>query len=112
MEGALQDPDPDQLPPYEFRVNTAKLLLELHQFDAGCDVLSQLLLEDDHVMQVWYLMGWAQYLGGAPAEAQVSLARAAELYTSTGSERPEVQQHIAELLAKLQAGDTQVRYVE
>jgi len=37
-------------------------------------------------------MGWGQFLGGVPEEAQVSLTRAAELYVSTASDRPEVSE--------------------
>lgn len=50
-----QDCDCDEgtgLPPYEFRINTAKLAIELGQLDSALHVLEQLLSEDDHIMQV------------------------------------------------------------
>ena len=41
-----------ELPPYEFRINTAKLLIELGELDTALRVLDQLLSEDDNIMQV------------------------------------------------------------
>ena len=68
-------------PPYHSRVNCAKLLLELSEYNVSnelmeysllsypptrlqraYDVLEGLLCEDDEVVGVWYLMGWLCYL--------------------------------------------------
>lgn len=48
----------DEIPPYESRVTTAKLLIESEEFEMAVDVLEGLLEEDDEVVQVWYLSGW------------------------------------------------------
>lgn len=68
------------LPPYFSRVNTAKLLLEVQEYEVGqpfllmsiedlslyiqvaFEVLEGLLHDDDEVVGVWYLMGWLHYL--------------------------------------------------
>ena len=111
-EAGISGYDPEQLPPLEFRINTAKLLLELHQCELAVDLLSQLLVEDNQLAQVWYLLGWAQHLGGEPEEAQVNLIKARELYDKTDAERPEMRAHIEEILEKYARGDTAVVYEE
>lgn len=47
LEGDVHD-----MPPYEFRINASKILLELNQIDTALEVLDQLLAEDDTIMQV------------------------------------------------------------
>lgn len=48
----------NEIPPYESRVTTAKLLIESEEYEMAVDVLEGLLEEDDEVVQVWYLSGW------------------------------------------------------
>ncbi|XP_075965216.1 uncharacterized protein LOC142969282 isoform X1 [Anarhichas minor] len=48
----------NDIPPYESRVTTAKLLIESEEYEMAVDVLEGLLEEDDEVVQVWYLSGW------------------------------------------------------
>ncbi|XP_068179473.1 uncharacterized protein si:dkey-12j5.1 isoform X2 [Antennarius striatus] len=50
------------IPPYESRITTAKLLIESEEHEMAVDVLENLLEEDDEVVQVWYLSGWVCYL--------------------------------------------------
>ncbi|KAM9310523.1 uncharacterized protein KZ484_026402 [Pholidichthys leucotaenia] len=50
------------IPPYESRVTTSKLLIESSEYEMAVDVLEGLLEEDDEVVQVWYLCGWVCYL--------------------------------------------------
>uniref|UniRef100_A0A8C8D5F2 Assembly chaperone of rpl4 n=1 Tax=Oncorhynchus tshawytscha TaxID=74940 RepID=A0A8C8D5F2_ONCTS len=50
------------IPPYESRITTAKLLIEAEEYETAVDVLEGLLEEDDEVVQVWYLSGWVCYL--------------------------------------------------
>ena len=54
--------DEMDLPPYEFRINTAKLLIELEQYEDASYVLGQLMREDDEVVQVWYMFGWLYFI--------------------------------------------------
>nr|XP_019948305.1 PREDICTED: probable assembly chaperone of rpl4 [Paralichthys olivaceus] len=51
-----------EIPPYESRITTAKLLIESEEYETAVDVLEGLLEEDDEVVQVWYLSGWVCYL--------------------------------------------------
>jgi tetratricopeptide (TPR) repeat protein len=64
------------LPSYEFRFETAKLLLELDDTtDAAIDVLEGLLEENDVVPDVWLLLAVAHRAGG---EAEAAAEAAAE----------------------------------
>ncbi|XP_061531744.1 uncharacterized protein si:dkey-12j5.1 [Phycodurus eques] len=59
---SLEDDVQNQLPPYESRITTAKLLVECEEYEMAVEVLEGLLEEDDEVVQVWYLSGWVCYL--------------------------------------------------
>ncbi|XP_014877959.1 probable assembly chaperone of rpl4 [Poecilia latipinna] len=52
----------NEIPLYESRITTAKLLIESEEYEMAVDVLEGLLEEDDEVVQVWYLSGWVCYL--------------------------------------------------
>ncbi|XP_073341263.1 uncharacterized protein [Pagrus major] len=60
----------NEVPPYESRITTAKLLLECEEYEMAVDVLEDLLEEDDEVIQVWYLSGWVCYLQLEKAKEQ------------------------------------------
>ncbi|XP_028326633.1 probable assembly chaperone of rpl4 [Gouania willdenowi] len=60
----------NDMPPYESRITTAKLLIESEEYETAVDVLEGLLEEDDEVVQVWYLSGWVCYLQWEKAKEQ------------------------------------------
>ncbi|XP_047454419.1 probable assembly chaperone of rpl4 [Mugil cephalus] len=60
----------NDIPPYESRITTAKLLIESEEYEMAVDVLEGLLEEDDEVVQVWYLSGWVCYLQWEKAKEQ------------------------------------------
>ncbi|XP_020793212.1 uncharacterized protein si:dkey-12j5.1 [Boleophthalmus pectinirostris] len=60
--GLEEDLQNIEIPPYESRITTAKLLIEAEEYETAVDVLEGLLEEDDEVVQVWYLSGWVCYL--------------------------------------------------
>ncbi|XP_026225593.1 probable assembly chaperone of rpl4 isoform X2 [Anabas testudineus] len=60
----------NEVPPYEWRITTAKLLIESEEYEMAVDVLEGLLEEDDEVVQVWYLSGWVCYLQLEKAKEQ------------------------------------------
>lgn len=60
----------NEIPPYESRITTAKLLVESEEYEMAVDVLEGLLEEDDEVVQVWYLSGWVCYLQLEKAKEQ------------------------------------------
>jgi tetratricopeptide (TPR) repeat protein len=62
-----QQPTSPLFPPYENRINQAKLLMETENHELALTVLKTALLENDQDIQVWYLFGWCYYiLGGGP----------------------------------------------
>ncbi|KAI9168604.1 hypothetical protein H9P43_007977 [Blastocladiella emersonii ATCC 22665] len=84
---ALADPDraheventpPPHLPPYESRLNAARLCLELGMWGRAIDVLGICAQEFDEAVDLWYLFGWAYFLFGevagepGPATAEVA----------------------------------------
>jgi len=59
-----------EIPPYESRITTAKLLIEAEEYEMAVDVVEGLLEEDDEVVQVWYLSGWVCHLQLEKAKEQ------------------------------------------
>lgn len=57
-----EDQNKSNIPPYESRITTAKLLIEAEEYEMATEVLEDLLEEDDEVVEVWYLLGWLFYL--------------------------------------------------
>ncbi|KAM4581341.1 uncharacterized protein PAE49_005908 isoform 1-T1 [Odontesthes bonariensis] len=113
------------IPPYESRITTAKLLIESEEYEMAVDVLEGLLEEDDEVVQVWYLSGWVCYLqwekakelqqreerevtedekeeGKALQEAARSyLTNAKKLYSKLRCDDPPMLEHVEQLLGEL-----------
>jgi tetratricopeptide (TPR) repeat protein len=56
------DPHHDELPSYGFRISTAKLFIELQSYPEAIAILDQLLLEDEDVTEVWYLLALAHQM--------------------------------------------------
>jgi len=52
------------------RVSTAKLFLELQQFEVAAEILVSLLDEDDNVSEVWFLLAFAYAHFDVPAAVQ------------------------------------------
>ncbi|CAK0774421.1 hypothetical protein CVIRNUC_004166 [Coccomyxa viridis] len=81
--------DDDSMPSYEFRVETAKLLIELDEDNhAAVQVLEMLIAEDDTVPEVWYLLGLALHAGGDFDEALTAAAEAERLVSRRRHEDP------------------------
>ncbi|EDQ86039.1 uncharacterized protein MONBRDRAFT_33988 [Monosiga brevicollis MX1] len=97
---------PAAIPPYELRINTCKLLIEMEQYQLAVEVAAHLLEEDEQIMQVWYLFGWALYLQKDP-EALKTLQHAEQVYLAQECERPDVLEHIHELLRELQSNSAE-----
>lgn len=69
-------------------------------------MLETLLEEDDEVVDVWYLIGWANYLLGDEGHdnARSYINKAKKLYVKTKCDDEELLKHIEELLGNLGAG--------
>ncbi|KAF4075966.1 hypothetical protein AMELA_G00224980 [Ameiurus melas] len=100
------------IPPYESRITSAKLLIEVEEFEMATDVLEGLLEEDDEVVQVWYLLGWLYYLQlDKPGTAEDSeslkkssriyLTKAKKLYVKLRCEDAAMLEHTEQLLGEL-----------
>jgi tetratricopeptide (TPR) repeat protein len=65
-EGATLD-DPVEVCPlsYPARINCAKTLIELENYEVASEILELLLDENDEVVEVWYLLGLLNYLQGS-----------------------------------------------
>lgn len=114
-----------EVPPYESRITTAKLLIESEEYEVAVDVLEGLLEEDDEVVQVWYLSGWVCYLQYEKAKevqeregrevteeenderkalteaARSYLTRATKLYAKLRCDDPPMLEHVKQLLGEL-----------
>jgi len=96
---------------YTFRLNTAKILLDLEQYDTAIKLLESLLEEDDQVVSAWYLLGWLYYLRSRSesdyaGNARHYLLKAAEVNKANPTEDRAMVDHIQELLKELaEAGE-------
>eukprot|EP01089_Gocevia_fonbrunei_P014528 TRINITY_DN3995_c0_g1_i1.p1 TRINITY_DN3995_c0_g1~~TRINITY_DN3995_c0_g1_i1.p1 ORF type:complete len:321 (+),score=87.44 TRINITY_DN3995_c0_g1_i1:47-1009(+) len=72
------DMEDDDLPPFEFRTQTAKLFLELDMPKISSGLLERLTSENDDIAEIWYLLA-VSYLKFAPGKAKGCLEAAEEL---------------------------------
>jgi tetratricopeptide (TPR) repeat protein len=98
---ASEDKEQSIVPSYGSRMNCAKILLELEEYEKAFAVLEGLLREDDEVVQVWYLMGWLHVLTEDRDSASFYLEQAKNLYSKSGCDDVELLQHVEELLGGL-----------
>ncbi|XP_027027675.2 probable assembly chaperone of rpl4 [Tachysurus fulvidraco] len=107
-----EEEEKSKLPPYESRITTSKLLIEVEEFEMATDVLEGLLEEDDEVVQVWYLLGWLYYLQldkpGASEDseslkksARIYLTKAKKLYIKLHCDDAPMSEHTEQLLGEL-----------
>lgn len=68
--------------------------------------MSTLLEENDEDIDIWYLIGWANYRLGEEGKdtARSYLSKAKKLYIKTKCEDPDLLKHIDELLEDLGPG--------
>lgn len=106
-KGTLPDDEFDPVEvcsmPFTARVQSGKILIELDEYEEATEVLETLLDEDDEVPDVWYLLGWANYLHGKDyySNARHYLAKAKEIFTKVKSEDQQLFAHIEELVTEL-----------
>jgi len=95
--------------PYTARVQSGKILIELEEYDQATDCLETLLDEDDEVPDVWYLLGWANYLHGKEyyTNARHYLQKAKEVFAKIKYEDMELLGHIDELVKELGPDDVE-----
>ena len=99
--------DPVELCPliYTTRLSTARMLIELEEWDKAQSVLDGLVEEDEEIVDAWYLLGWLNklrtdaekddvYLGAA----RYYLGHAKEVHIKNPTKDKEMVKHIEELI--------------
>lgn len=70
-------------PSYDFRTVTARLLVELSQYDIAVSLLEELVSEDDEDTEVMYLLGLCYMLLNFPKKCRDALLKARNLVERT-----------------------------
>eukprot|EP01127_Copromyxa_protea_P001703 TRINITY_DN11635_c0_g1_i1.p1 TRINITY_DN11635_c0_g1~~TRINITY_DN11635_c0_g1_i1.p1 ORF type:complete len:319 (-),score=92.95 TRINITY_DN11635_c0_g1_i1:34-966(-) len=94
--------DPVDYPEFEFRVQTAKLFMELDDFRKAVNILEALLNEDDEISELWYLLGFALATLD-PAYSLDCLKKSRELLVSTNCPEKEIFDQVDEQIARVTA---------
>ncbi|XP_064614281.1 uncharacterized protein LOC135477974 [Liolophura sinensis] len=101
--------DPLQMCPltFETRMAASKILIEVEEFETASEILEGLLDENDEETEVWYLLGWLNYLQGEEyrGNARYYLRKAAQVYKKTKCEDKPLLKHTEELLVELGPGE-------
>ncbi|XP_041367293.1 probable assembly chaperone of rpl4 [Gigantopelta aegis] len=92
---------------YESQVSTGKILIEVEEYELAAEVLESLLDQNDEDPQVWYLLGWANFLQGDDYKenARFYLNKAKKVYHKVKMNDEELLKHIDELLCELGPGE-------
>jgi tetratricopeptide (TPR) repeat protein len=97
--------DPVQACPisYSVRISFTKTLIELKNYEVAEEILGLLILEDSEVVEVWYLLGWMNYLRGDEfyANAKYHLTKGHELAVKLHCDDEQMVEHMTELLQEL-----------
>ncbi len=95
------------MPPFDFRKATAKLFMELQQYETASDVIDTLLQEDDDVFDVWYISGLTSYHLQDYEAALSEFLQAIKIFEkyqlSDDPNQCEVRQHIEQLKEEIQS---------
>lgn len=88
---------------FSARINCTKTLIELQDYEVASEILELLLDEDDEVVEVWYLLGWINFLLGEDfrTNSRHYLCKALELATKQKYEDQQMISHVDELLKEL-----------
>jgi len=103
-------PDGEQIDPievcsvsYPSRLTAAKLLVEVENYELASEILELLLDEEDEVVEVWYCLGWLNYMQGSDYQgnARFYLNKASEVAAKTKFDDEEVLKHVKTMLEEL-----------
>jgi len=89
---------------YNTRLVTAKVLIEVEDYDSGVAVLDGLVEEDDEVVAAWYLLGWINFLKEDRANARFYLKKAKQVHAMNPTDDDGIVDHIEELLNSIGEG--------
>lgn len=103
-----EENDPSSQPSYEFRFETAKLLLELDvTTETAAEILEELLEENDMVPDVWLLLAVAYRAGGDEESAREAAVNGVRVAQAAGERREdnEVMFALEELVKEFSSDD-------
>lgn len=103
-----EENDPSSQPSYEFRFETAKLLLELDvTTETAAEILEELLEENDMVPDVWLLLAVAYRAGGDEESAREAAVNGVRVAQAAGERREdnEVVFALEELVKEFSSDD-------
>jgi tetratricopeptide (TPR) repeat protein len=100
LEEKPEDEDAWIIPGFETRHNTAKLFIELGQFQDALSILELLVLENDSDPSVWYTYAQAYVHTASLPDAFESLCAAKKLISRDGAE-PELVEKVEKLMAEV-----------
>lgn len=87
-------------PSYDFRCVTARLLVELSQYELAELVLVELIGEDDQDTEVWYLLGLCYLLCNMPKKCREALKEAKTLLQCNSDSNTTLMNQINSLLER------------
>jgi len=99
--------------PFEFCVQTCRILVELQEVERAIQILENLLKEDDENVEVWILLGHSHAVNGKDAALEC-WERATDLLEDFLHADPSDQlfqaqlAHVGELINQIQADDAEV----
>ena len=82
----------EDLPPYEARVITARLLIDVGAEDIAVQLLEHLLKENDEIVETWLLLATIHLRQKRPAEAKECEERARAVLAHVSAAMPEAEQ--------------------
>lgn len=95
------------MPAYEYRLITAKLFIELSEFELAAEILEGLTEDDDQVSEVWYLLAFS-YSHYEILSSRDCLEKAKKLLKIEGIEDASIWEQINELESKISEAEAQV----
>jgi len=91
---------PDEQPPFEFKLQTAKLYIELQVYDAACEILEILIEENDSIAEVWFLLGVVESYSDPEASLE-SLTKSKQILEKTNCTEPEIFKQVETQIQKV-----------
>jgi len=91
-------------PSFEFRTSSAKLFLELNEPRTSVDILEDLLLEEDEIAEIWFLLGTA-YTFISKKSARQCLEKAKTLLLTLGCEDEELPKLVDNQLKEVEKSE-------
>ena len=93
----------ESCPSYHFRLNAARLFIEMNNYENAIDVLEKLIKENDEDIEVWYLFGLTYYLDEQFLFSAECLTVADQLYEKLQYNEPSLIEDIKQMLKDIES---------